>query len=84
MTRSVLNAIGARAEADPVFCQELQQAWCRGGPAAAAQVVQAHGLDVSGFAPADGQLSDLELEQVAGGKGPVWIGPAPWGGWWWW
>lgn len=78
MNGFVFDAVGVRAASDGAFREALQSAWRRGGMAAAAQVARAHGFEVPFVQDTCGELSDLDLEQVAGGKGPVWIGgPLP-------
>lgn len=72
MNRSLMNNIRSRASTDGAFRHSLESAWQEGGLTAAAGVARAHGFAVPS---ADGELSDLELEQVAGGKGSVWIVP---------
>ena len=60
--------------------KELRQAYLAGGVGAAVELAKARGLAV----PADTELSDLELELVAGGKGGVVVGTGWWGPRWGW
>jgi hypothetical protein len=65
---TVLAQIQRRAATDVVFGNEIRTALAHGGLPAAADVARAHGFDVPTLAPGSDELSDLELELVAGGK----------------
>ncbi|MEQ8786898.1 MAG: hypothetical protein RIC55_11390 [Pirellulaceae bacterium] len=77
---TVLAEIQQRAVRDEVFCNEIRTALDQGGLPAAADAARAHGFDVP-LIEADGEeLSDLELELIAGGKATVlaWVSAPLW------
>ncbi|MEQ8786900.1 MAG: hypothetical protein RIC55_11400 [Pirellulaceae bacterium] len=78
---TVLAQIQRRAACDVAFGNEIRTALARGGLPAAADVAQSHGFDVPALQPNGDELSDLELELVAGGKEVVGAMYAPmvWG-----
>lgn len=67
MTR-LIHAVQARMAVDPQFHRQVMDALNAGGLPAAASVVRRHGIDLPASGAPDGELSDLELEMVAGGK----------------
>ncbi|MEQ8786901.1 MAG: hypothetical protein RIC55_11405 [Pirellulaceae bacterium] len=66
---TVLVQIQRRAASDAQFGSEIRTALAHGGLPAAASVARAHGFDVPALEPGSDELSDLELELIAGGKG---------------
>ncbi|MEQ8786897.1 MAG: hypothetical protein RIC55_11385 [Pirellulaceae bacterium] len=64
---TVLTQIQHRASRDASFRNKLQAALAGGGLPAAAEVARAHGFAAPSLA--SDELSDLELECIAGGKG---------------
>ncbi|MEQ8791037.1 MAG: hypothetical protein RIC55_32545 [Pirellulaceae bacterium] len=66
---TILAQIQQRAASDAVFGNEIRTALSHGGLPAAADVARRNGFDVPALAPASEELSDLELELIAGGKG---------------
>ncbi|MEQ8791036.1 MAG: hypothetical protein RIC55_32540 [Pirellulaceae bacterium] len=77
---TVLAQIQRRAAADAVFGEEIRAALAAGGLPAAAAVARAHGFDVPVLPPNGDELSDLELELIAGGKATVlaWVSAPLW------
>ncbi|MEQ8786902.1 MAG: hypothetical protein RIC55_11410 [Pirellulaceae bacterium] len=65
---TVLAQIQRRAASDAAFGNEIRTALAHGGLPAATSVARAHGFDVPAIEPNADELSDLELELVAGGK----------------
>jgi hypothetical protein len=65
---TALAQIERRAASDAAFGNEIRTALKHGGICAAAKVARAHGFDVPVLESNGDELSDLELELVAGGK----------------
>src|SRR5207253_3468336 len=72
---------GGGSMLNATLAAELREAYLAGGVDAAAELSRARGLDV----PTGAELSDLELELVAGGKDVVVVGGGGygWGGYGW-
>jgi hypothetical protein len=66
---TVLAQIQRRAARDASFRNEIRMALAGGGLSAAANVVRAHGFAAPPLELSGDELSDLELELIAGGKG---------------
>lgn len=66
---TVVAQIQRRAACDASFRNEIRTAFTSGGLPAAAEVARAHGFAAPVLELAGDELSDLELEFIAGGKG---------------